>query len=402
MNILVIGQGPLPTPSECFCSFPQLRTWSMLQWLKTWAKEDDHQIHSVFVGPESTSSGLNVYDREDMRRLNDKAQGMDAVITCGPFYPLFTLFHIPQSIPLWLDLPSDPLADLAARNAISPVSDEESFLVQELLRFALYRADALGVISQRQRWATLGQRLLLNLPEIPIGYSPIAFEFPTPMRESSNAKRESEPYYLLSGSNNAWLDIPKLDQHLRDRIVHCTGLHVKHLAQQPIPNRWTQHGWLAHSELQDLIGQCSYGVWTDRQCSESLLGSRTRLLFYLWNGLTPIGDNKTELALELHDHGWMYTWNEFSNMSAKSPPAPIDIQKAQQYCQRQFSADVVYSPLKGWLRSPKHSVKSSTTNLHLENLRLREQIQEIHSSITWRYGSKFHKLMKKVSRFTGQ
>ncbi len=399
MNILLIGQGPLPTSAESFCSFPQLRTWSMLQCLNTWIKNHGHQLHVVLVGPENSSFGLNVYDNAQMRELNKTAQNMDVIVTAGPFYPLFALLHLPQTIPLWLDLPSDPLADLAARNSVNPVSEEESLLVQELLRFGLHRADAIGVISQRQRWATLGQRLLLNLPEIPIAYSPIAFEFPTPMRSEPNHEKHSEPSYLLSGSNNAWLDVERLEQYLEDQAVHCTGLHIKHLASQPIPKNWIQHGWLQQTDLQQVIEQCDYGIWADRNCSESLLGSRTRLLFYLWNGLTPIGDTKTELALDIHRNGWMYDWDKFSKFTANSSIKSIDIEKAQQYCVEHFSADIVYRPLRQWLQNPKHIGMTPTTSLHLENLRLRERIQEIHSSMTWRWGSKVHKLVQRFTRF---
>ena len=49
------------------------------------------------------------------------------------------------------------------------------------------------------------------------------------------------------------------------------------------------------NELDAVVKQCQSGVWADRLGIESTLGSRTRALFYLWNGLTPVGTLNTEL-----------------------------------------------------------------------------------------------------------
>ena len=90
---------------------------------------------------------------------------------------------------------------------------------------------------------------------------------------------------VLSGSNNPWLDLDRLSTLLSEQTVHCTGMNVHHLPERPIPETWIQHGWLNDVDLQTLLSQCSFGVWTDAKGVEPLLGSRTRasVLYLVWS-----------------------------------------------------------------------------------------------------------------------
>ena len=155
------------------------------------------------------------------------------------------------------------------------------------------RADAMGVISKRQYFASIGQRLLLECTDIPIEHIPIAFDFRT--KEAPTLVAQGTTVASFSGSNNPWLDLDRLSNLLDEQTVHCTGMDVHHLPDRPPTENWIQHGWLKDVDLQALLSQCSFGVWTDNEGVEPLLGSRTRALFYIWSGLTPIGDDTTEI-----------------------------------------------------------------------------------------------------------
>ena len=94
---------------------------------------------------------------------------------------------------------------------------------------------------------------------------------------------------------------------------------------------------------------------------EPLLGSRTRALFYIWSGLTPIGDDTTELAQVLASNRCMNTWNQ------EHPFESIDIQQAQQFCMEQYAPDVVYTPLQLWLQTPTLRHRPPSGETHEEN-----------------------------------
>ena len=384
MRILIIGQGPLPSSSEPFCSFPQLRTWSIFNVLQEWSKQYGHTVELALVHGDQQTEGLDVYSSTDMMSLYNKANKCDVVVTAGPFYPLIALMHIPNSIPVWLDYPSDPLADRDARNRKSPLPTSEWSFLSELTTSALHRADAMGVISKRQYWATIGQRLSIAAADIPISYVPIAFEFPSPMRNSTGTD------ILLAGSNNAWLNTKKLTDHLEGHTVHCTGSTVPGLVSTPLPKEWKQYGWLSTIDLDSVIDDCGFGVWADEQGVEPLLGSRTRALFYIWNGLTPVGDTTTELALTLHKEGHMSSWSD------NQPLSSVNIEDAQQYCQNHFAPKTVYDGLLEWLHAPSIKHKRPNASTHDENLRLRETLRKIHTSPTWRVGSTVHKWINTI------
>ena len=384
MKVLMIGQGPLPSSSEPFCSFPQLRTWSIYNMLQKWCKQHGHTIELVLVHDGTQTVGLNVYAPTDMTSLYNKSSDCDVVVTAGPFYPFIALMHLPNHIPLWLDYPSDPLADRDARNRKSPLPKSEWSFLSELTNNALHRADAMGVISKRQHWASIGQRLGISAPDIPISYTPIAFEFPSPMRSSTGTD------ILLAGSNNAWLNIEKLNHRLHGHTIHCTGITVPGLSSTPLPPQWNQYGWLSPTDLDSVIDRCQFGVWADEQGIEPLLGSRTRALFYIWNGLTPVGDTTTELASTLHKEGHMSSWAD------ETPLSSVNIVAAKQYCQKHFEPRTVYNGLLEWLDSPSIQHKRPNSSTHEENLRLRETLRKIHTSPTWRIGSTVHQWINNI------
>ena len=100
------------------------------------------------------------------------------------FLPALAASWSDPSVPIWIDWPSDPMADWNARlNAVdSNCSSEAEAAVIEVSTAALNRADALGVISHRQKWATLGQcfclaDIMLN-PKKLINVIPVAYDFP--------------------------------------------------------------------------------------------------------------------------------------------------------------------------------------------------------------------------------
>lgn len=394
MNIILLGQGPLPSEHDSFCTFPQLRTWSMLQFLR---QHTSANIDLILLndGTPLASDGdhkeCNVYSATDMKSLYEHVQNADAIVTAGPFLPLIALLHIPTHIPVWLDYPSDPLADRECKHKRSNIPHTEYNFITELVQFAMHRADAMGVISRRQSYASLGQRLLLDCASIPIQYVPIAFEFP---HAKSSPQKTTNQNALLSGSNNSWLDIQRLESLLGHRTVHCTGMDVQHIDGTTIPDQWNNHGWLTESDLQKIIEQCSFGVWADATGNEPILGSRTRALFYIWCGLTPIGDGTTELAEMLIDQGCMNSW------SHPNPFSHIDIEAAQQFCADRFAPSSVYTPLLNWLERPTLAHRTRSSGVEMENLKLRAELQTIYETKTWRWGSKLHRLYSRAMSIT--
>ena len=377
MNVLLLGQGPLPSTTEAFCSFPQLRTWSILKHIQHASSTFGWEVQTHLLNMHSSNNVLT-------NTLLESLRWADVIVTAGPHYPLFILPHIDDNTPVWVDFPSDPFADRDAKHTVNKLSTEEWNLVTALRTYSLERADALGVVSQRHRWVCYGNLLEREATQVPIHYTPIAFDFPSLIRPQSTGTA-----FLLAGSSNSWLDLHEIHAQLKDQTVHCTGWSIPGYSTPAPPSTdWIMHDWLAQNELDAVVKQCQFGVWADRLGIESTLGSRTRALFYLWNGLTPVGTLNTELAVQLYTHKCMRSWTDKLK--------PINIEAAQEHCTNTYGPSHAYEPLIQWLRNPTRVHRNELGGLASDNLRLREALNKIHESITWRIGSRLHRLIYRL------
>lgn len=396
MKIGLLGCSPLPTPQEKLTTFAQLRTWSMLKFLE----EQGYSVQA-FLLSDQDSHGHNVYQESTFQAVKTFCQDCDVLITAGPFLPALVLDAIPEEIPLWLDWPSDPLADQHAKREVTQSSSADESIVQEIVRRALFRADAIGVISVRQRWASLGQLLLLGLEDRPISVCPIAYDFPFRVQKQESKGQD----ILLSGSLNTWLNLERITEILRidpNIKLHCTGGSVAHFPEtkaqikqleRRFPSQFLHHGWLEEQELQQVIAQCKYATWLDQGAIEPLLGSRTRALFAIWNGLKIFGSAETELAEFLVAHNAMVAWHPDENTPYILESAEkLDCEEAQNLCQMYFSPLKTYEPLLRWLSNPQRVPKKVTDFPMLENQALRRELRAVYQSKTWRISNKIHTL----------
>ena len=86
------------------------------------------------------------------------------MVTCGPFHPLLALPQLPKQLPVWVDLPSDPLADIHSQWLEDPHSEATitaHAMAKLALESAMVRGDHFGLISPELRLSFLGQLLLL-------------------------------------------------------------------------------------------------------------------------------------------------------------------------------------------------------------------------------------------------
>lgn len=393
-KILLIGHGPKIQPSSVHVAFPQLRTWSLERYLGTLG----HDVHTVYV--ENKENPLPQID-------------CDVAITAGPFASAYAALSLPDDVPLWLDWPSDPRADFHARlhsTGLLPEPAEQAFVTM-LHNLALRRADAVGVISKRQYWATLSSMLDWSIHDAQlqerIWVTPIAFDFPFP---KPNTQRTQKTNIALAGSINSWFDTERAFRLLHDAIqtypkinVHIFGGRVQHHIDHKCPlQKWSHslvhhHGWLSNDEFYTLLCKQDIGFWTNRAGVEPLLGSRTRALLFAWMGMDITATCDTELMKELHIEGLV--WDIRSNQDlfkAISEPSHSGA-LLHEYCQDQYSPSKTYAPIKKWLQAPRRRASVDKENLSQELYRLRNTIQEIHNSTTWKWGSRIHKFLKKFS-----
>jgi hypothetical protein len=397
--------------------FPVLRTWSMRRAL-------ERNGHSLICFPISADLVDRPETQTELLRLSSEC---DAAVTAGPFLPARILDCLAETCPIWLDWPSDPLADAHARShaPAGGLGELEWAAVTEAAAMGLHRGDAFGVIGSRQRLATLGQLLLTGRREQilqdMVHSVPIAFDFPHPMETPKPHPADGFLRVALCGSANTWLDDGELCRGLDRAMNRLPGLEVCILGgpvaghyiegwkrmvhwAEGHPGRVDLEEWPEQEAFLRKMRDCHVGVWLDRPGMEPLLGSRTRALLYAWLGLEMVGSPATELASELEELGALRPARNAIELCKQleqiaEAPRPQELRiREQAQLARRLSPALCYAPLLGWLEDPRRIPcnASAQAEMAAQLAALRRELKSVHSSATWRVGSRLHRL---VGRF---
>ncbi len=420
-RILLIGSGPMPDKTIKLMGFPQLRMWSILKRLRS----QGHEVIPLLVGKtEGKELSIDPERLDAPATVRDLSRKFDCCVSAGPFLPALVSTWVHPEIPLWLDWPSDPHADFHARiNAPGSEQDLSSAAaVQEIANIALCRADAIGVISERQRWATMGQLLMLGrseplLNEI-IHTIPIAFDFPNPGLVSNASKRKAK--FSLCGGANTWLADEEICAGLDKALSSDDSFEICWMGG-PIPNHYTagwkrieqwarKHPkrvnlleWPEHGKMIEQLSDSVGGIWLDRKGVEPLLGSRTRALLFSWMGLEIIGSPSTELGTRLDEQGLLHSCSNGEELKLSIleilKDRGLKAQQTQSWFNSQFAPKAVYAPLINWVNRPKKcpGISNASTALAREQRRARQELNAIHSSKTWRLANSAHKLLRSLT-----
>ena len=423
-RLLLIGCGPLPHPAARSTSFAQLRAAHFRAALQA----DGHALTTLLLGPPGPSApGVEARAPEDpalpalVARLAAEA---DAVVTAGPYLPARLAALAPTEAPLWIDLPGDPFAELDALLRRGPLPAERLAAALSAAHAPLRRADALSVISQRQRLATLGElaaigRIGEGAPEIhAIPIAALSDWPPLRPRPIDGPLRVA-----LSGAFNAWFDeeaaIAGLEAALAampELGVISTGGGVPGFfeagAQRWVafaarhPSRVQHHGWVDHAAIPAILAPARVGLCLDRPGLEPELGSRTRALLFAHLGLALVASPRTELVVALAaDHpGAVFPVEDAdpATLIAALRAAGRSTVKARLDMQRDVAARFaplpLTAPLRAWARAPRRAdIQSDPMGVLLaENARLREAIAAIEGGPTWRMLSRGHRALRSL------
>ena len=423
-RLLLIGCGPLPHPAARSLSFAQLRAAHLRDALAA----DGHRVHTLLLGPAGPSlPGVEAAAPDDPAlpaRLARLAEEADAVVTAGPYLPARLADLAPIEAPLWIDLPGDPFAELDALLRRGPLPAERLAAALAAAHAPLRRADALSVISQRQRLATLGElaaigRIGEGAPAVhPIPIAALTDWPALPPRPVDHPLRVA-----LSGAFNAWFDeeaaIAGLDDALRampDLGVISTGGGVPGFFEAGgrrweafaarHPGRVHHHGWIDHAALPAALTPARVGLCLDRPGLEPELGSRTRALLFAHLGMALVASPRTELVAALSaDHpGAVFPVEDAdpATLIAALRAAGRSTVAARLALQRDVAARFaplpLAAPLRAWAQAPRRAdIQSDPMGVLLaENARLRDAIAAIEGGPTWRILSRGHRAMRSL------
>ncbi len=441
-RVLLLGAGPLPTPNPKHVDFPMLRTWQFLRGLLE-ADVDVWLVQSVsgrrvprwrerrFEGKRIHVLSLAEpdFDRADgPARWVDRCRP-DVVVSAGPYRTARAAARVPRPVPTLIDLPGDPMAEAHLR---ATLTGDDSHLehARRLMDAVLWRGDAFAVVSNPQRYATLGALGLWGrLPDsgagpglvqvVPVGIEPLWEAWAA--RGDGTAAREPDKI-IWPGSFNTWAATDTFVDACEIAMARNPNLHVvatggpiknhaesvhagvvSRVAASPRRNRWKLTGWLPASRAAAEVGTATLGVMLDKPCAESELGSRTRLLYGAVLGLRWLVTPRCELARQLVEQGlarpvWSLDPEEVADaileetaIASSRDPDPDSVGRLWE----SFGPAVATEPLVAWVLSPsslspeKSGVVSASASRLIE---LERSLSEIHHSVTWRTLSSIHRV----------
>ncbi len=393
-RVLVLATGASPSPESVDTSFAPLRAAQLSAGL-----EPDHD---VLVAAAS--------DAEAAIAETDP----DVVVSAGAYAATRAgLAHVGDR-PWVVDLPGDPFADAQAC-AWAPGADPASREVvadeaTAVFGAALTRGDRFLTIGNRSRYSTLGAlgavgRLARFAPgHEPIDVAPIAWHFPGAPEAPA---REEGRDVVLFGSFNTWFDGGTLLRGLLRAMEAAPTITVS-VVGGPVPGhhvhtfetfvadaRRSKHVGrfrflprLPTRELLRVIARARQTVCLDRPGAEPELGSRTRVLFALHQGLSVIATTRSELVADLAHGGWVRgVPPEDADAVATALLTPDPLPDRAPLRER-YAPEVVTASLSRWLRSPRRTAPAPGASVLLtvsrERDALRAALAELRASPTFR------------------
>ena len=431
-RILLVGNGPLPQCDPESLGFPQLRCSQFLT-----ALQKEHEVGLILL--QDADAGLP----EDGHCCAiapgsagwlEQAQAFredfvpDIVVGGGPYDAARLASFLAGDCPLWIDIPGDPFAEAQAK----AVHAGESGHTREMLGAyaeALRRADAFSVVSQAQRHALQGQLGVLGrLEKAPLDAEwlhvlPVGFEFGALETQRPTACEKGSLVVALCGGYNTWTDGESLLRGLLAAMERAPGLQVvstggaieghhsstyavfkSQALASDFSDRFTFHGWVAHSALPGLLRDADVGLCLDRAGVEPELGSRTRVLFYLHQGLSVVATCRTELCSALVQEGLIYgiadqSPEELADILVdlcEQNTSILEVSKAQDFLEERFLPSRIFEPLVEWVDAPTRvpSGVDPSAEMALELAELRAELAAVYASPTWRVSGAAERVIK--------
>lgn len=324
-RILIYGIAPLPFENTRKNYGPGIRSWQFARALA----EAGHEVRLVAVVLDDAYAAPPVavenVDGVSIERVT-KNQFVDPVhfrsrvaefapqgVVGATIYGSYALTVAQPEVPFWADQFGNVMAEAQAKSALDGNDAVVPFFWQ-LLEPVLCRADRLSVVSERQKWAAVGElgavgRLTFRTigydfaAVLPCALQPDAGRGPLPpQRRRASAL---EPLRALwSGSYNTWSDVRTLVAGLERAMERNARIHfvstggevpghdestyrelVERAGRSRFVERFDLRGWVIADELPAIVADCDLGLLTELAIYEGMLGSKNRVVQWMSTGL---------------------------------------------------------------------------------------------------------------------
>lgn len=343
-KILLVGLCPLPFENTRQSFGPGIRTWQMASSLARAGHEVDLLAMRI-PGTYDRGEGARDEIRDGIRIRRLKAEAFldpkavsgwldsvrpDAVVG-ATVYGSHVLATAEPEMPFWADQFGHVMAEAQAKAHL----EAENWPLAHfwnLLAPVLHRADRMSVVSERQRYAAIGELGLAGrLTSETCGYDfisviPCALVPPgdVPIRPLLRGEAYPEDAFVVlwSGGYNVWSDVDTLFDGLVMAMEEEPRLHFvstggeigghdettyrrfeQRIAGSPFRERFHLQGWVRAELVPSFVAEADLGVLSEIPIYEGLLGSKNRVVQWMGLGL-PVAYNAVgDLGQLLEEEG---------------------------------------------------------------------------------------------------
>ncbi len=401
-RLLVCGLCPLPFENTIQSYGPGIRTWQMAYSLA----KAGHEVHLLAMRIPGTyqagdSDGSETRDGVRIERVSDaeffnpetlarKLTEVDPEAVVGAtMYGSHILAKSEPTVPFWADQFGHVMAEAQAKAFLEKANWPLAHF-WNLLQPILLRCDRMSVVSERQRWAAVGELGLVGrLTHQNCGFD-LTSEMPCALvpNDSPEVKPvlrgDSIPddafIVLWSGGYNVWSDVDTLFDALesamdRESRIHfvSTGGEIgghdettyrrfeQHIAASRFRDRFHLQGWVRAELVPSYQAEADIGVLSEIPMYEGQLGSKNRIVQWMGCGLPVVYNRVGDLGNLLGQRrlGLTFAVGDAAGMAnqilwASSHPAELGemADRAEVYTREELSFEATTRELVTWATSP--------------------------------------------------
>ncbi|MEZ5331663.1 MAG: glycosyltransferase [Thermoanaerobaculia bacterium] len=403
-RILLAGLCPLPFENTSQNYGPGIRTWQFAVGLRAAGcrvRLVAMTIPGVYgdgeLRSEEVREGVEIHRVDGASYLDGDALPVEIerfapdALVGATIYGSLAAVRTGTELPLWCDQFGHVMAEAQAKASLES-SNWPLPRWWRMVQPVMSRADRVSVVSERQRYAAIGELGALGrlsaetcgyefTAVVPCGLSP-RDEPVRPLLRGGEIPHDAF-IVLWSGGFNVWSDVDTLFQGLtaamlRDETIHfvSTGgaieghdsdTYARFLALvegSSLRRRFHLQGWVKRELVASHLAEADLGVLTDLPIYEGLLGSKNRIVEWMAVGLPAVYNRQGDLGelLEEEELGLVFPVGDAAALAdrvvwAAGHRRELDAMavRAREKSLRDFSYEATTRELATWALAPARS-----------------------------------------------
>ncbi len=328
-------------------------------------------------------------------------------------------------LPLWADVFGDFMAEAQAK-AVVEGDDGVIDRFRQMLLPVLERADRFSCVSERQRWALLGQLGLAGrlssatagadlVSVVPCAAGALHAGGKSPIRRGEELAADAF-LVVWTGTFNTWCDVETLFAGLEQAMQRepclrfaatgggVTGHDETTFARferlvkgSPYCDRYFLLGWVERDELFGLLAEADVGIVVERDLPERYLGSENRAVEWAAAGLACVTTGLSEFGSGMVERGMAFgvppgnpeaLADILCRLAAERPRVRSVGAACAEEAARRLRPDCTAAPLVDWCSRPVFSadrgrVPGFSTGLFSEPSSLARMLDSYLATLSW-------------------